>query len=367
MTPKEFLAACFGQDAAKLSKARGSWADIDWEEVIKTARHELLLPAVHKRFSDLGIVNQLPPDLPDFFLAVQELNAERNEAIFTELAFVAQLLNQKGIEPVLLKGAASCAVAIYQNPAARYLWDVDLLIPEQQLSMAVDILLANGFTPSSTDRLGRFRHHYPPLQRNGSIFFELHRSLGLGICSSLLPASEVVERSVVIDFRGSRVRIPAPTDLMTHLIMHSQIRHPYQERIWPPLRAMLDFVRLNRSFKDEIDWSTICRRFRTVKQSGVLELHLLDIHDALGEPPPFPMHLTTLTKLRRLRRRVLSRVPALRFIDPVYMYSVVLAARLRLLRNVLTHKGGWQNIAIELFSAGLYRRLAADIKEGRGR
>jgi hypothetical protein len=342
-------------------------SDLSWDSLIRIAKDERVLPGLHARVQELGISSQLPSEVADFLLAVEELNLERNRAILSELAAAAALLNDEGIEPVLLKGVAYLVTGVYANPAARYLMDVDLLIPVRQQSTAIEVLMKNGFEWDRSDRLGRFRHHHPPLRRTGSVSIELHHRLGMGICASLLSASEVLEQSERRKIDGARVRVPAPEHLVAHLIMHSQIQHPYNERIWPPLRAMHDLVLAQRRFGGEINWSSIERRFRAVGRSDVLAMHLLKVRDALGADLPFPIPLTGMLRLRWLRRKLLRTFPAIRFVDPIYMYSTVVARRLRLVRSALDLPGGWRHIVGELFAPGIYKRLITDVLEGRGR
>jgi hypothetical protein len=176
-----------------------------------------------------------------------------------------------------------------------------------------------------------------------------------------------LEQSVGQEFNGTRVRIPSPEHLLVHLIMHSQIHHPYNERIWPPLRALHDFALMRRRFDSEIDWGSIERRFRKAGQSGILAMHLLDVRDMLGVETPFPIRLTGLTRLRWYRRKLLRRLPVLRFLDPIYMYSTILLRRLLLLRNAFGIPGGWRHVVKELSAPGVYKRLITDTIEGRGR
>jgi hypothetical protein len=231
----------------------------------------------------------------------------------------------------------------------------------------VQVLKQNGFESDTDDRLGHFRHHHPPLQRRGSIAFELHHSLGMGICNSLLPASDVLEQAAACDFRGATIRVPSAEHLMAHLIMHSQIRHPYNERIWPPLRAMYDLLLLRRRFESELDWSAIEFWFRKAGQCDVLALHLLQVREVLGAQTPFPVRLTGLTYLRWVRRKLLRALPGVRFLDPIYMYSILFVPRFRLLQNALASPGGCRRLAGELLAAGFYKRFLTDIIQGYGR
>jgi hypothetical protein len=367
MTPFELLFTCFNCDGAPLVCKGPLWKDFDWEHLIRLAEAELVLPALNAQFKDLGISSQISTEVIDFLSAVEELNLERNRAIFHELTAVTELLNEAGIEPVLLKGAAYNVLGVYANPATRYLMDVDLLIPETQLSAGVAVLLQNGFDWDRSDRLGLYRHHHPPLRRTGAVSFELHHSMGMGVCKSLLPASEVLEQSARHDFAGTHLRVPSPEHLMVHLIMHSQIQHPYNERIWPPLRAMVDLVLIRRRFDGAIDWDSIERRFRKAGQWGVLAMHLLQVRDLLGAETPFPIRLTGLTYAGWSRRQLLRRFPAFRFLDPIYMFSTVLVRRLRLFRNAFDVPGGCGHIVREMFAPGIYKRFVTDVIEGRGR
>jgi hypothetical protein len=367
MNLPDLLSACFSSSTQFLAADGLRDGSLVWEDLVQIAEEELVLPALRGRLNDIGVLSQIPAELANFLASVEELSFERNQAILAELGSVASLLNEAGIEPLLLKGTAYCVMGIYRNPASRYLGDVDFLIPEPQLETAVEVLSKCGFEQDDSYPLGRFKHHYPALWRAGSPAYELHHSLGMGICRSLLPASEMWERSIVCEWQGARVRVPCPEHLMTHLIMHSQFHHPYNERIWPPLRAMHDLALVQNHFNEKIDWAAIERRFRAVGEFPVLAMHLLQVREVLGLETPFPISLTPFTYLRWLRRKLLRKWPPLRFVDPVYMYSTLLMRRLRLLQGVLREPGGWRCLVKEFSGPGLYRRFIVDLIEGSGR
>jgi len=154
---------------------------------------------------------------------------------------------------------------------------------------------------------------------------------------------------------------------MTHLILHSRVVHPYNERIWPPLRAMYDLVLLQRQLGRSIDWTNIECCFRKGRQHGLLTLHLLHVCGTLGHKMPIPIRHTGLTRLRWLRRKLLRRWPTLRYFDPVYMFSAVFIRCFRVLRNMLSTPGGAGPLFELLFEPGVYGRIFTDLIEGRGR
>ncbi len=360
----EFLCACLRSDKVKARTLTQTpaWS---WDRLFDEANKNAVLPAVSLALRD-RIDLPLPSDVSGFLSTVTTLNLERNEWISSEVESVVALLNQIGIEPVLLKGAAYLVIGVFANPAERYLVDVDLLIPNEHLEAAAALLIKNGFVRDDTDRFGRFRHHHPPLVRPGCVSVEIHHRLAMGRAGSILPAQEVLARATPCSFGTSRARVPCPQHLVTHLILHSQLVHPYNERIWPPLRAVYDLVKLQNRFAESIDWETIGRRFRRSGHYGTLALHLLDVNDALGLDPPFTIQFGGIIRLRSYRRRLLRRWPKLRYVDPVYMFSTVCTRRLRILSAALSKPNEWKYFASQVFRVDVYRRLLSDVVTGPG-
>jgi len=359
-----FLCNCFRSDhaGARDLALAPSWS---WERLFQRANDESVLPALAWA-AKAGLDISAPHDVADFLSAVLVLNRERNRWIWDELRTTIGLLNEIGIEPVLLKGAAYLADGVYCDAGARYLVDLDLLLPEAQLNNGFQHLVENGFSYDTADRFGQFRHHYPPLQR-ASVPIELHHGLGFGPCASILPASEIIENARPIELDGLRAHIPSPTHLVTHLVMHSQIHHPYNERIWPPLRAMLDLAELQRHHSSSIAWAEVARRFENAGQGTLFRLHLIDLGEALGIEPPVERRFTPLMRIRRLRRHLLRQFPSVRYCDPLYMFSAVCLRRVRVVRNVLAARGGLNCLVNQLLAWGVYQRFLLDILEGRGR
>jgi hypothetical protein len=246
---------------------------------------------------------------------------------------------------------------------SRYLADIDLAIPESQMPAAQAALLEAGYEPEAHDAMARFRHHHVPLRKpDGGVSFELHHSLALGKAArQLLTIPEMLDASTVLTWRDVQLRIPSPEHLVTHLILHSQIRHPYSERIWPPLRAMYDLLLLNSRFASAILWSSIDQRFHSARQRSTLYLHLLQVEQTLGMSRPLPVNLTPFEKLRWFRRRVLNRWPTVRFFDPAYLILATLSRRFRLLQSILDTPGGYKSALQMVLTPGFYRRLLDEI------
>jgi hypothetical protein len=364
---RELLAVCLSapEKASGRLAAQSMTAIITTDTFLSTASSEAILPTLYPCLFSLNRLQLLPPDLsPATLQAVTQLNAERNESILCQLQSVASLLNTNGIQPLVLKGAAYLLTNVYPDRlGSRYLADIDLAIPESQMPAAQAALLEAGYEPEAHDAMARFRHHHVPLRKpDGGVSFELHHSLALGKAARrLLTIPEMLDASTVLTWRDVQLRIPSPEHLVTHLILHSQIRHPYSERIWPPLRAMYDLLLLNSRFASAILWSSIDQRFHSARQRSTLYLHLLQVEQTLGMSRPLPVNLTPFEKLRWFRRRVLNRWPTVRFFDPAYLILATLSRRFRLLLSILDTPGGYKSALQMVLTPGFYRRLLDEI------
>lgn len=302
---------------------------LDWDAVIRTAGLEMVLPTLSSKLEALGILNAAPSHVANFFRDLRELSSERNGQILREVVTVSKLLNAVGIEPVALKGVAYLLTGVYQDISARFISDIDLLVPAPALMKAIQALTGADYIPANKD----FGHHYFPLRRPANIWVEIHHSIGGRTSRSILPSSEMLKDSVVTGFQGAKIRLPSPEHLITHHVVHAQIHHAHAEGIWPPLRTMCDLALLLERFGNEVDWSSVQARFRRNCQEGALAIHLLLAERVWGIKPPLRIRMNSGTKLRLHRIDILRRFPNLRWIDPVYMFSRGVIPRVREIEN----------------------------------
>jgi Uncharacterised nucleotidyltransferase len=349
----------------KLLSVRGAQeefgVDLNWEEVIQVAADEYLLSSLHDCIQAMPTPPDVRGEIRNVLSTICELNRERNEKILANVREIAGALNRAGIEPVALKGVAQLLASIYPSLGTRFLNDFDLLVRQSDFSAAIEALRESGYSCLNTDPIeSAVGHTYPPLSRPDSVEVDLHRTLGLGICRSMLPASEVLRDSTVHELEGVRIRIPSPEHLVTHQIIHSQIHEGYRERIWPGLRSMYDLVLLQRHFGDAIDWAGIENRFRRNGQYPVLALYLLQVRDLLGLECPLELRLSGLTRMRRQRRKILRAAPWLRMLDPVYVFRASLMPRMPV-GEILHLPGGLHYIVKRFFSKRFFGSIFAEL------
>jgi hypothetical protein len=333
----------------------------NWDELIRTAANAFVLSSMYDCIQALPARADVPDEIANVFATIRDLNRERNKKILANVREIAAALNRVGIEPVALKGVAQLLAGVYPSLGTRFLNDFDLLVGESDFPVAVETLRELGYSPLDAGPIeSAVGHSYPPMSREDSVEVDLHRTLGLGVCSSILPPSDVLRDSTVHEFRGVRIRIPSPEHLVTHQIIHSQIHEAYPERIWPNLRSMYDIILLQRHFGSSIDWAAIENRFGRNGQYPVLAMYLRQVRNLLGLECPVKIQLTGLTRLRWHRRNVLRAAPWLRMADPVYVLRAGLMPRMPV-REILGLPGGWKYLTRRVLSKRFYTNLRADL------
>jgi hypothetical protein len=355
---RRFLILCLaGVPQAEECLAHPKW---DWQLAIQIAAEELILPSLYTAIVRAGFVHVLPIEIDEALRAVHRLNTERNQMIWEEVLLVADSLNTAGMQPILLKGAAFLADQVYPDEGDRYLADIDLLLPSKQLEEAARVLQVRGFLVDTKDRLGMARHHHPPLIRPGKVGIELHHRIGIGSADRVLPAAALLSASELRILSGRRIRVPTPEHLAIHLIAHSQLHHPYVERIWPPLRALYDLRLLEKRYEGRLNWNAVCATFEGTGNGAIYRTHLKQARELKDSTLPVT-RIKPLDGVRWFHRSLLWRYEMLRFVDPVYLFHVLFRSRLEILLIAVRTPGQWKYIAMTLFRPNFYRRLLQDL------
>jgi hypothetical protein len=282
--------------------------DWDWELIVRLAGNHMATPAVWAAVEGRGFV---PDEVKTYFRVIHDMNAERNAVILGGLAAAVARLQEIGIEPILLKGAASLASGLYADPAERILTDIDLLISSRQIQAAAAALRGMGYTdytdPPSTPRWVRpptshHPHHIPALIHPGGIFsVEIHMSLVIDEFERLLPTAGVFAHAVAIQWNGRSVFVLHPTDRLVHNIVHAQLQDGRFSHGRVELRQMRELALLATRHGDAVDWREVEHRFSSAKYADVLAEQAALCPALLGVPLPVAaadFHET----MKRLRR-----------------------------------------------------------------
>jgi len=234
----------------------------DWEQVREQAVSLGLAPLLGQSLSDV----RLRAAAPEAFVA-QITRAGLASAYLSmhqnlELARILDALSARGLDPILLKGAAlNCTV--YRNPKTRTMKDIDLLLPNDEIPAAEAVL--EGFSyrplyrPAHADPrrraafYGMHHHATPMISRKGRAIVELHRHIVTMGESARYDIDRIRARSLKVTLDGRTVRVPAPADLVLHTCLHLS----YADRFVGKLRDLVDLHETVTRLGDRIDWNTM--------------------------------------------------------------------------------------------------------------
>ena len=118
---------------------------IFWDRLVQHGSSQLALPAIYGALKRKKLINHTPKDLVSYLQEITDLNLKRNTAIFKQIDFLSELFNRHQIEHVFLKGAAMLITKPYDALSERMVGDIDILVSENDLLRAQQLLLDEGF------------------------------------------------------------------------------------------------------------------------------------------------------------------------------------------------------------------------------
>lgn len=151
----------------------------------------------------------------------------RTAKLFEQLVSVVRCLNDRGIEPVLLKGAARLWSDRPQSELHDSI-DLDLLLSRDELDAARDALLEAGYSDERyRARFPYYRaihHHLAPLHPPSGVSVELHRALASKGSVSLPTDAAALNRHTVRAAGPGKAYVLDRVGSALHLAVHGFVR-----------------------------------------------------------------------------------------------------------------------------------------------
>ena len=284
----------------------------DWDAFVELANVNAVATALARPLQALGCV---PQEVADYFHTLNELNARRNALLEDALDPLLLGLETAGIKPVLLKGAASLVDGLYDDPAERFLSDIDLLVASEHVEDAARCLGAMGYAARSNPVQKRWTrprpsatsHQLPIMIHAASgVGVEIHRSAFQGELDPLLPAASIIARAQAVAWKGRTVLIPCATDRLIHNIGHDQLHHHRSDEGDCELRQLRELALIASRRGADIDWSYVERQFARIGKGDILREHAARCLAMLGCRLPIDQ-LPASEALDRVRANVIGK------------------------------------------------------------
>jgi hypothetical protein len=182
--------------------------------------------------------------------------AMRNTLLYRELREVLNTLKEKGIEVIILKGAALAEI-VYHNRTLRPMGDIDLLIRKEELAGVEDWLSRLGYclykSRNEKELLAEHHYHWVFTKREATPI-EIHWNLRHAEGPLRIDVDGLWKRAVPATVAEVETLVLCPEDLLLHLCLHT-CRH---QLAW--LRPFCDIAETVREFGEVIDWEQVRTR-----------------------------------------------------------------------------------------------------------
>ncbi len=286
MTPlalHRLLGRCLCMPDADLAN-RLARRDLPWDSLLEIANRAFLTPALCAALSDERLSPAVPDGVTTYLAELSRLNRLRNRRLKAQLAELVAALNDQGIGPVLLKGAAVLFTRGDAYATSRMVTDLDILVAPDQASAALAALAKRGYRKIS--------EHAPPPHTLGDFAraqdvgaVDLH--IALLNEPALLPIGDMLARAVDYTADGHHVRVLAPTDRVLHLLLHDLVQDQGLHDGRLNIRHLHEFALLAAG-NTPIDWAAIRAHLARHRLHMALDLWLLAAGTFFGIRMPLP-------------------------------------------------------------------------------
>lgn len=124
--------------------------DLDWGYFLYLCTHHRVIPLVWKNLSELNLINYMENHVRRVMKSAVNGIAFHNKAVFKEVKRINELLFQKGIKTVLLKGC-NLAPFVYGDINLRQFGDIDILVHLENIQVITKILEEEGYIQGFLD------------------------------------------------------------------------------------------------------------------------------------------------------------------------------------------------------------------------
>lgn len=228
---------------------------LNWEYILEYATKNGIAPLIYKYINAASLKHSVPVQIYEKLRNSYFHTFSKNTRLFDDFSAILRSFEIEGIQCVLLKGIV-LAEFVYQDIGLRPMDDIDILVREEDLDTAHQILLDNGFVSSlivKSKFIGQYvkSHHLPPY-RKGSSTIEVHRHIQTERSSHQININEIWSRAVPLQMGINRVLVPDDSDMLIHLITHLDTHFSYSGFRFGGFCDIAEFIKFRN-----INWDSV--------------------------------------------------------------------------------------------------------------
>ena len=261
---------------------------LDWCKLLELASWHRLSALLFHNLTRAELRSGVPPWVMQEIEGIYYDNIARNLRFQAELGKVLRTLYTQEIAAIVLKGSALLE-PVYRDIGLRPMGDLDILVDDDNLAFADDLVKGLGYSPSANDEIQqktRDEHrHFPALfSPDGIVTVEIHRHIVRPDSPLHFNLSGLRDRAPEATIAGAQALVLAPEDLITHLCIHFFLDRRYSSRA--ALGQLCDISETIQHYESVLDWELFCREAQKNNHSGPLHSALFAAKAMLGTSPP---------------------------------------------------------------------------------
>jgi Uncharacterised nucleotidyltransferase len=281
---------------------------VDWMSLLGLANDTLTTPALMEFATRCK--DRIPDDVYRYIQEMFARNVARNDRLAAQLAEMVTAINDRGVTPVLLKGAAMFATVARPHWGSRLMSDLDIMVSPDQIETTVDAMSALGYSTHFLTEPGA-QKWYMELKRTRDVgMVDLHRGLP-GPAFFYRAAGCLRDHCEKVSVGRGKAYVPSVTYRALILIIHDQFQ---DSDYWTGNIDMRHLIELRDlvSSPEGIDWETLAALTPSKLARNALETQLVALFRMLGVDVPAHMRNRFLPRLQHRRRLAQARHPLLR-------------------------------------------------------
>lgn len=216
---------------------------INWDALVVIGSKHLMLPAIYCRLKAKNLLNLLPEDLSLYLEEITSINRGRNEILLQEAHEISELFNKENIDHVFIKGIALLGGHVFEDPAERMIGDMDILVAENELRTAFDLLIKHGYTDTISSNFVRKKFRHLPRQVSPQKFgaVELHSEILIHEFKNLINLELVLKNKQKVQ----GISIPTIEDSIKIAILALQVNDNAYSKVFLSFKTIYDCLALN--------------------------------------------------------------------------------------------------------------------------
>jgi hypothetical protein len=253
---------------------------VDWPRLLRLAE-EHGVPGQLVSCLNNEVAVAAPPEIKQSLL--ERLRAQNllTLRLTAELFRLLELFGEQGISALVVKGPVLAAQG-YAGPSVRTYGDLDLLVRQQDIRRATEVMIASGYqtaVPLSAIDAGKIPGQYLFSNLDSKLLVELHNDLTLRYFPRPLPIEDFFARQIRVPIDAREVPAPCVEDELVLICIHGA------KHFWERLSWIADVAGLV-SLQANIDWERAVSTAKAVQAEHLLHTGLLLTADVLHAELP---------------------------------------------------------------------------------